>query len=82
MQTPLDVLGTFSCEISMERNTVNSEFCVIDGKANPLLGRETATNLSLLKVRIDTTAVNTCFDKILVKPCNRNTQKSLVVLES
>lgn len=33
-QTPLDVIGTFSCEVSTERNTVNAEFCVIDGKGD------------------------------------------------
>lgn len=58
-QTPLDVIGTFSCEISTGKNTINAEFCVIDGKGDPLLGRETATNLGVLKIGIDIAAVNT-----------------------
>ena len=58
-QTPLDVIGTFSCEVSTERNTVNAEFCVIDGKGDSLLGRETATSLGVLKIGIDIAAVNT-----------------------
>ena len=28
---PLDVIGTFSCEVSTGRNTINAEFCVING---------------------------------------------------
>ena len=33
--TPLDVIGTFSCEVSTGRNTINAEFCVINGKGDP-----------------------------------------------
>ena len=54
-QTPLDVIGTFSCEVSAGRNT----FCVINGKGDPLLGRDTATGLGVLKIGIDIAAVNT-----------------------
>ena len=57
-QTPLDVVGTFSCEVSPGRNTVNAEFCVIYGKGDPLLGRNTATSLGMLKIGIDIAAVN------------------------
>ena len=31
-QTPLDVTGTFSCEVSAERKTTNANFCVMNGK--------------------------------------------------
>ena len=58
-QTPLDVIGTFSCEISTGKNTINAEFCVIDGKGDPLLGKDTATNLGVLKIGIDIATVNT-----------------------
>ena len=58
-QTPLDVIGTFSCKVSAGRNTVNTEFCVINGKRDPLLGRDTATRLGVLKTGIDIAAVNT-----------------------
>ena len=37
-QTPLDVIGTFACEVSAGLNTANAEFCVINGKGGPLLG--------------------------------------------
>ena len=58
-QTPLDVIGTFSCEVSAGRNSANAEFCVINGKGDPLLGRDTATGLGVLKIGIDIAAVNT-----------------------
>ena len=63
-QTPLDVLGTFSCEVSAGRNTANAEFCVINGKGDPLLGRDTATSLGVLKIGIDVAAVNTSLQTI------------------
>jgi len=58
-QTPLDVIGTFSCEVSAGSNIVSAEFCMINGKGDPLLGRETATSLDVLKIGIDIAAVNT-----------------------
>ena len=58
-QTPLDVIGTFSCEVSAGRNTTNAEFFVTNGKGDPLLGRDTATGLGVLKIGIDIAAVNT-----------------------
>ena len=77
-QTPLDVIGTFSCEVSAGRNTANAEFCVISGKGDPLLGRDTATSLGVLKIGIDVAAVR----EPLVKSCKRNTRKSSVVSEN
>lgn len=58
-QTPLDVTGTFFCEVSAGNNTVNAEFCVINGKGNSLLGKDTATSLGVLKMGIDIATVNT-----------------------
>ena len=57
-QTPLHVIGTFSREVSAGRNTPNAEFCVFNGKGDPLLGRDTATGLSVFKIGIDIVAVN------------------------
>ena len=53
------VIGTFSCEVSTRRNTTIVEFSVINGKGYPLLGRDTATGLGVLKIGIDIAAVNT-----------------------
>ena len=58
-QTPLDVIGTFFCEVSAGNNTVNAEFCVINGKGDSLLGKDTATSLGVLKMGIDIATVNT-----------------------
>lgn len=55
----MDVIGTFSCKIAAGRSTTNAEFCVINGKGDPLLGRDTATSLGVLKIGIDIAAVNT-----------------------
>ena len=57
-QNPLDVIGTFSCEVSTGRNTVSAKFFVISGEGDPLLGRDTATKLGMLKIGIDIAAVN------------------------
>ena len=58
-QTPLDVIGTFSCEVFAGKNTTNAKFCVINGKRDPLLGRDTATSLGVLKIAIDIASVDT-----------------------
>ena len=58
-QTPLEVIGAFSCEVPVGRNTTNAEFCVINGKGDPLLGRDTATGLGVLKTGVDIATVNT-----------------------
>ena len=61
---PLGVIGTFSCEVSTRRNTVSAKFFVISG-GDPLLGRDTATNLGVLKIGIDIAAVNIDSKKFL-----------------
>ena len=40
-QTPLDVIGTLSCEVSAGSNTDSAKFCVINGEGDPLLGKGT-----------------------------------------
>ena len=57
-QTPLDVIGTFSCEVSAGSNTASAKFCVINGEGDPLLGKDTATSLGVLKIGIGIAAVS------------------------
>ena len=47
-----------------EKNTTNAEFCMINGKGDPLLGRDTATSLGVVKIGIDIAAVNTSLQTI------------------
>ena len=58
-QTPLDVIGTFQCETAVGDNSVDAEFCVIRGKGESLLGRETDMSLGVLKMGVHFVAVNT-----------------------
>ena len=54
---PLQVKGTFNCEIQAGENVTDSEFLVIKGTGVPLLGKETAMKLNVLKIGIDVAAV-------------------------
>ena len=56
-QTPLDVIRTFSCEVSEGSNTTSAKFCVISGEGDPLLWKDTATSLGILKIGIGIAAV-------------------------
>ena len=56
-QTPLDVIGTLSCEVSAGSNTASARFCVVNGEGDPLLGKDTATSLGVLKIGIGIAAV-------------------------
>ena len=58
-QAPLDVIGTFRCETSVGNTTVGAEFCVINGKGESLLGRDTAVSLGVLKMGVDVAALST-----------------------
>jgi len=58
-QTPLDVIGTFHCETSVFNNSVDAEYCVINGNGESLLGRETAMSLGVLKMGVHVAVVNT-----------------------
>ena len=57
-RVPLDVIGTFSCEVSAGSNTASAKFCVINGEGDPLLGNDTATSLGVLKIGIGVAAVS------------------------
>ena len=56
-QTPLDVIRTFSCKVSEGSNTASAKFCVISGEGDPLLWKDTATSLGILKIGIGIAAV-------------------------
>ena len=57
-QVPLVVVGTFSCEVSVGRSSVNAEFCVILTKGESLLGKDTAMSLGVLKMGVDIASVS------------------------
>ena len=58
-QEPLEILGSFTCQVTAGDHSTQDEFVVIDGKGEPLLGKNTATRLQVLKVGIDIATVNT-----------------------
>ena len=47
---PLEVLGSFRAATSTNNKEVNAEFIVIKGTGEPLLGRDTAIQLGVLKM--------------------------------
>lgn len=55
---PLAVKGAFTCDISIGNRTEHAEFIVIKGNGEPLLGKETATRLGVLKIGTDVFAVS------------------------
>lgn len=54
---PLAVKGAFSCDISIGEKTEHTEFIVIKGNGEPLLGRETAVRLGVLRIGANISAV-------------------------
>lgn len=48
----MEIIGTFNCKVSVGNHTTDAEFCVISGKGEPLLGKDTATTLGVLKTGI------------------------------
>ena len=50
--SPLEVIGTFTADISMGNKCVSAEVTVVKGQGESLLGRETATELGVLKLQI------------------------------
>ena len=54
---PLQVKGTFTCNVRAGRGNAIAEFLVIKGKGIPLLGKQTATKLGMLKIGVDIAAV-------------------------
>ena len=57
-QTPLDMIGTFSCEVSAGSNIDSAKFCVINGEGDPLLVKNTATSQGVLKIGLGIAAVS------------------------
>ena len=55
---PLPVKGTFTCQAICGRKSTTAEFLVIDGNGVPLLGRDTAMNLGVLKIGVDIAMVS------------------------
>ena len=58
-QVPLEIIGTFHCEVSAGCNSVNADFYVISGKGESLLGKDTAMSLGALKMGVDVATVST-----------------------
>ena len=54
---PLPVKGTFTCDVKCGRRETRADFLVVEGNAVPLLGKETATELGVLKIGVDVAAV-------------------------
>src|SRR6218665_2631753 len=49
-ETPLKVIGMFSCILTLRQISINADFYVIEGKGKSLLGRNTAEQLDVLRV--------------------------------
>ena len=49
--TPLEVIGTFIADLTVGCKCVSAEFTVIKGRKEPLLGRESANELGVLKLQ-------------------------------
>lgn len=54
---PLPVKGVFTCEVSIGKRATRAEFTVICGHGVPLLGKDTAIKLGVLKVGVDVATV-------------------------
>ena len=50
---PLEIKGTFECEVRAGKGREKAEVVVVRGRGVPLLGKQTATKLGMMKVRID-----------------------------
>ncbi len=54
---PLPVKRAFKCDVRIGSRMVHAEFIVIKGTGEPLLGRETAMKLGVLKIGTNISAV-------------------------
>ncbi|KAK3733402.1 hypothetical protein QZH41_002706 [Actinostola sp. cb2023] len=54
----LNVLGSFTALTGIGKSETQAEFIVIDGTGEPLLGRETASELGVLKIGVNVMSVN------------------------
>ena len=57
-ETPMKTLGSFNTTVAVGDRCTQSEFIVIDGKGHPLLGRNTATELGILQIGVQSKFVN------------------------
>ena len=55
---PLKVKGTFTCQAECGSRSTQAEFLVIDKDGVPLLGKDTAMKLGVLKIGVDVGAVS------------------------
>ena len=56
-ETPLQVKGSFTCVATVGKGKTQAEFIVIDGNGMPLLGKNTAIELGVLKIGVDVAAI-------------------------
>ena len=61
--SPLEVIGTFTADLSLANKCVSAEFTVIQGRGEPLLGRESAMKLGVLKLQVPGISVNSVVDR-------------------
>ena len=61
---PLDILGTFTCDVKVSSRSIRTDFCVLKGQGMPLLSRNSAIELGVLKIGIDVAAVNDNFASV------------------
>ena len=72
--TPLEVIGTFTADLSLGSKSVSPEVTVIKGQGEPLLGRQLAVELGVLKlqvpwncvVRVDHSELTTRFKNVFI----------------
>ena len=62
--TPLTVIGTFTADVNVTDRHVTTEFTVMEGKGEPLLGRKTAAMLGVLKLQIPEQFVNSVTGRV------------------
>ncbi len=63
-EEPLTVKGTFTCSVECGHKATRADFLVVEGNGVPLLGRETATELGVLKIGVDVAAIRNVNQKI------------------
>ena len=65
---PLSTLGKFCTSVQLDDHAVEAEFVVIRGKRRPLLGRETAVQLGVLKLGPQVNSIDTAL-RVKFKEC-------------
>lgn len=82
VKQPMRVQGAFKCDVNISKKTGQAEFIVIRGKGEPLLGRETAIKMVVLKIGDDIPAVTEIkqavqqmYQKVFSRVCKLNTNQ-------